>query len=122
MVSEAGYDYMWKMLDQEFIKEAYLKADDAQAKYDKQRRAPYKEMDQYIRDLKQAKRGLEKEDPGTKISEISFARKLLRKAGLTKQEQRQVLAAAGAQWVGRPHVGAPSMARSLRVAWGAAQS
>eukprot|EP00971_Amphidinium_carterae_P036338 714526-Amphidinium_carterae.1 len=55
-------------------------------------------MGDYIMMLKTARREIEREDPGTVISDVSFARHLLRKSGLQTHEQRSVLAACGAKW------------------------
>ena len=43
-------------------------------------------MMEYLRELRMAKRLLEKEDPGMTISDVSYARKMLRKSGLNKLE------------------------------------
>ena len=95
---DGGLDTIMKILNQEYVKEDYVKADDAQARYERCRRQPHQRMEEYLRELRTAKRKLELEDRGSKISDVSYARKLLRKSGLTKLEQRQVLASAGAVW------------------------
>ena len=100
--SDDGYDDIFKILDTEFERKDYIKSDEAQARYEKCYRAPRCSMEQYIRDLKLSKRILEKEDHGSTISDVSFARRLLRKSGLTRIEQRGVLAAAGAKWESKP--------------------
>ena len=41
---------------------------------------------------------LEREGPGSTISDISYARQMPRRSGLSHQEQKSVLAAAGATW------------------------
>ena len=95
--SASGFIEIFKILDTEYVREAYIKADDAQAKYEQFLRKPYENMHNFIKDLKKARRHLEK-DPGSTISDVSFARRLLRRSGLTGMEQRQVLAACGARW------------------------
>eukprot|EP00972_Heterocapsa_arctica_P069835 10316282-Heterocapsa_arctica.AAC.1 len=55
-------------------------------------------MDEYLLELKQLKNLLKKEDPGSDISDVSMARRMLRRSGLTINEQRLVLSAAGAKW------------------------
>ena len=75
-----------------------MKADDAQAKYEKCARRPFMTMADYMGELKRAHRTFVKEDPGTTISDVSFARCLLRRSGLTRMEQRQVLSLCGAAW------------------------
>ena len=51
-----GYREIFKVLDREYQKEAYVKADDAQAKYERCARRPNQKMEEYIRELKTAKR------------------------------------------------------------------
>ena len=101
ITSEKGYVGMFEILDGDYERETYRKADDAQAKWERCVRKPNQRMDEYIRELKIARRLMETEDEGSKISDISFARKLLRKCGLTRLEQRGVLSAAGAIWDAR---------------------
>eukprot|EP00972_Heterocapsa_arctica_P001215 176286-Heterocapsa_arctica.AAC.1 len=55
-------------------------------------------MEEYLLELKQVKNLLKKEDPASDISEVSMARRMLRRSGLTIVEQRLVLSAAGAKW------------------------
>jgi len=96
--TDAGMKRVWAILDREYVRESYVKADEAQARYDKCRRGPGQPMEEFIREARLTKRLLEREDPGTTISDVSFARRLLRRSGLTRLEQRGVLAAAGASW------------------------
>eukprot|EP00972_Heterocapsa_arctica_P058055 8564428-Heterocapsa_arctica.AAC.1 len=55
-------------------------------------------MDEYLLELKQVKNLLKKEVPGSDVSDVSMARRMLRRSGLTINEQRLVLSAAGAKW------------------------
>ena len=55
-------------------------------------------MEDCIKDLRRAGRQIEREDSGTKISAGNFVRQMLRRSGLTPQEQGQVRSAAGAEW------------------------
>ncbi len=89
---------MLKILDKECVRESYVKADETQARYERCRRVPGQRTEEYLREVRIAKRLVEREDPGTTISGMLFARKLLRRSGLTALEQRGVLAAAGATW------------------------
>ncbi len=72
--ADGGLEAVWKILDKEYVREDYVKADEAQARYDRCRRAPGQSMDEFIREARLSKRLLEREDPGTTISEIAFAR------------------------------------------------
>jgi hypothetical protein len=89
---------LWNILDKEFEQQPYEKADRVLKRYDTFRRNAGMSMNDYIKDLKRAKRDVELEDPGTTFSAVSFAQKLLRRSGLRREEQRQVLASAGAIW------------------------
>ena len=93
-----GLQKMWKVLDAEYTRDVHVRSDEAQSRYERCRRVPGQAMDVFIREAKLARRVLAKEDPGTTISDVSFARTLLRKSGLNRLEQRAVLSAAGAQW------------------------
>jgi hypothetical protein len=93
-----GLKGMLQILDREYKRDPHVQADDAQARYERCRRAPNQTMVEYLRELRLAKRLLEREDPGTTISDVSFARKMLTKSGLTPVERRGVLASAGAVW------------------------
>jgi hypothetical protein len=78
-----GLKGMLQILDREYKRDPHVQADDAQARYERCRRAPNQTMVEYLRELRLAKRLLEREDPGTTISDVSFARKMLTKSGLT---------------------------------------
>jgi len=98
LCSADGLQQIWKTLDAEYVRESYVKADEAQSRYDRCRRSPGQTMEEFMREARLSKQVLEKEDPGTTISDVAYARRLLRKSGLTRLEQRGVLAAAGATW------------------------
>ena len=69
-----GFIEISKILDTEYVREACIKADDAQAKYEKCSRKPYENMHDFIKDFKKAKRHIEKEDPGSTISDVIASR------------------------------------------------
>ena len=48
-------------------------------------------MDSYIVALKQCKLRMEKEDPNSKLSDVAYGLRMLKSAGLTADERRQVL-------------------------------
>ena len=97
-VSELELEVVWKRLDKEYLEEKYIEADEALADYDRCRRVPGQSMRDYLMQLRLVRVRMEKEDPGSHVSDLSFARRMLRRAGLTKIEQRQVLGTAGAAW------------------------
>ena len=96
LCTEVGLDKVLETLDAEYAPVAYEKADAAFKRYNSCRRRAGEEMLDYIARLRSAKRQLEAEDPGTMFSATNFAQRMLRSSGLTKIEQRQVLASAGA--------------------------
>ena len=89
---------IFKLLDREYMKAPHELADVAYRRFETTRRRQAQPMEEYLMELKQAKALLQREDPGSDISEISMARRMLRRAGLTITEQRLVLSAAGAKW------------------------
>jgi hypothetical protein len=89
---------IFKILDKEFFKAPHEQADAAFRRFEQTRRRASQPMEEYLLELKQVKNMLKKEDPGSDISDISMARRTLRRSGLTMVEQRLVLSAAGAKW------------------------
>ena len=55
-------------------------------------------MRDYLMTLPLARVRMAEEDPGSSISNLSYARRNHRRSGLTRIEQRQVLGSAGAAW------------------------
>ena len=103
---------MWKTLNREYLEEKYVEADEALADYEKCRRVPMQSMRDYLMSLRASRVRMEKEDPGSTVSDLSYARRMLRRSGLTRIEQRQVLGTAGAAW------DADSIERSLIMMYG----
>ena len=89
---------LWKRLDQEYLELDHVEADEALAEYERCRRVPGQSMRDYLMALRNSRIKMEREDPGSMVSDLSYARKMLRKSGLTRMEQRQVLGTAGAAW------------------------
>ena len=56
------------------------------------------EMDTYVANLKQAKRRMEKEGAGSKLSDKAFGVRMLRQSGLLPEEKRQVLASTSSNY------------------------
>ena len=83
---------MTKMLDREYDRPEWEKADHAAEQFEKCRRAPGEKMIAYLRNIHRAYVRMLKEDKGTMISDNSMARRILRRSGLSADEQRQVLA------------------------------
>ena len=98
LTSKTGLATILSTLDAEFSPVAYEAADVAFQRYNSCRRKHGEDMLTYISRLRSAKRQLEAQDPGTSFSTTNYAQKLLRSSGLSKLEQRQVLASAGACW------------------------
>ena len=96
--SAEGLKQLLEILDGEFVEKDYERSEKYLRAFEKCRRAVGENIDEYIARLKTARRNLKVHDPGTTYSDTSFARKLLRSAGLSKDQQRQVLASAGAEW------------------------
>eukprot|EP00971_Amphidinium_carterae_P133818 2650902-Amphidinium_carterae.1 len=100
IASAKGLADIWDVLDQEYDLPSYRKADRAASRYEYCRRQTSQPMGEYVMMLKTARREMEREDPGTVLSDVSFARHMLRRSGLSAQDQRSVLAACGAKWSG----------------------
>ncbi|CAK0857899.1 unnamed protein product, partial [Prorocentrum cordatum] len=96
--SEVGLRNLMEILDEEFTEKDYERSEKHLRAFEKSRRGIGEDVDDYIARLKTARRNLKVHDPGTRYSDTSFARKLLRSSGLSREAQRQVLAAAGAEW------------------------
>ena len=86
-VGELEPDAVWKRLNKEYLEEAYIEADEALADYERCKRVPGQSMRDYLMRLRLCRVRMEKEDPGSTVSDLSFARRMLRRAGLTKIEQ-----------------------------------
>eukprot|EP00971_Amphidinium_carterae_P114300 2264790-Amphidinium_carterae.1 len=98
---DTGLGKVWSILDEEHVLPDYRRSDEAQLQYDKCHCAFQQPVSDYLQQLRVCKRRLETEDKGSTLSDVSYARHMLRKAGLTREEQRQVLAACGAVWSSR---------------------
>ena len=80
VATSGGYTEMMDVLDTEYLREDYVKADEVSQVYERMRRDHGMTMKDYLLQLRRAKRMLEKEDKGTKISDISYARRMLRRS------------------------------------------
>ena len=89
---------MLKVLDKEFMQEEYDKIDEVVTLFWNLRRESGQSMEAYIMAMQSAKAKMEKEDPETKIGEKAYAVRLLKRAGLSREEKQQVLSATGAQY------------------------
>ena len=89
LMSKTGYAEMIRILDKEYMKEPHFRGDEAQQRYERCRRKPFENMHDYVRSLRHARRVYEKEDQ-SKVSDTSFARRMLRSACLDDKEQRLV--------------------------------
>ena len=89
---------LWKKLNREYLEQKHVEADEALDAYEKCRRVPGQGTRDYLMQLRLARVRMEKEDPGSRVSDLSYARRMLRRSGLSRAEQRQVLGTAGAAW------------------------
>ena len=86
---------MMDMLNKEFDRPEWEKADNAAEQFEKCRRAPGEKMIAYLRNIHRTYTKMLKEDKGTMVSDTSMARRILRRTGLSADEQRQVLSSCG---------------------------
>ena len=89
------YSNMMSMLNKEYDRPEWEKADHATEQFEKCRRAPGQKMVAYLREMHRLYTRMIKEDKGTMISDTSMARRILRRSGLSADEQRQVLSSCG---------------------------
>ena len=68
-----GLKQIWQLLDEEYIREPHVRSDEALTRYNRCRKKPGQAMGEFLRELKLARRMLEKEDPAMRISETSYA-------------------------------------------------
>ena len=87
---------IYAIWDAEYNKLEHENARDVNKVYESQGRRYQQPMKTYLRMLKEARRDLEAEDDGTKVSNLRHAQRMLEKAGLNVREQRQVLSMVGA--------------------------
>ena len=95
---DKGLELIFSILDKEYRRADHEQADLAMRRYEVCRWRPSQAMEEYIMELKASKIELVREDPGSDISDVSMARRMLRRSGLMLNEQRLVLSAAGAKW------------------------
>ena len=86
---------MMDMLNKEFDRPEWEKADNAAEQFEKCRRAPGEKMIAYLRNIHRTYTKMLKEDKGTMVSDTSMARRILRRSGPSADEQRQVLSSRG---------------------------
>ena len=78
------FNDMMLMLDREYDRPEWEKADHAAEQFDKCRRAPGEKMIAYLRNINRFYVRMLKEDKGTMISDSSMARRILRRSGLSR--------------------------------------
>jgi len=89
------YSNILHLLNKEYDRPAWEKADHAAELFDKCRRSPGQKMIAYLREMHLSYTRMLKEDEGTMISDASMAKRILRRSGLTHDEQRHVLSSRG---------------------------
>lgn len=96
LATEGGYDKLFAVLDKAFEQHEVEKLEESIDGFWHYRRSFGMDMETYISGFRTAKRRMEREDPDTKLSDKAYSVRLLKRAGLTVEEKRQVLAATGA--------------------------
>ena len=86
---------MMEILNKEFDKPEWEKADHAAEQFEKCRRAPGEKMIAYLHSVHRTYTKVLKEDKGSMISDTSMARRILRRSSLSADEQCQVLSSCG---------------------------
>ena len=98
LADEKGLETLLKVLDAEFIEEECDRVDEAVSYFWNLRREYGQSMETYLSIMHQAKMRMKKEDPTTTIGDKAYAVRLLRKAGLNRDEQQQILSATNAEY------------------------
>ena len=86
---------MMDMLNKNFDSPEWEKADHAAEQFEKCRRASFKKMISYLRNMHRIYTKIIKKDKGTMISDMSMVRRSLRQSRLSADEQRHVLSSCG---------------------------
>ena len=94
--TDDGMDVLWDILDKAFGQIEVEKLEECMDGFWSFRRTYGMDMESYITGLRTAKRRMEKEDPGSKLSDKAYSVRLLKRSGLSIEEKRQVLAATNA--------------------------
>ena len=90
-----GLEKLLTVMDRRYLRQAHEQYDHCQREYERFRRHRGMTMNEYLTGLYAVKGELIAADAGTPISEMAYARKVLRSAGLTRQEGRAFLGQAG---------------------------
>ena len=98
LATEKGLEILLDVLDLEFVEEECDRVDEAVTNFWNLRREYGQPMETYIANMDQARFRMKKEDPTTTIGDKAYAVRMLKKAGLTREEQQQVLSATNAEY------------------------
>ena len=85
-------------LNKEFEKLDFEKSELAYQEFERCKRTPGQKMTAYVRDMDRTYTKMIKEDDGTKLSEVTLARRLLRRSCLNHDEHRHVLASCNHEY------------------------
>ena len=85
-------DMIMTRLNKEYEKLDFEKSELAYQDFERCRRTPGQSMSAYLRDMDRTYTKMIKEDEGTRLYDVTLARRLLRRSGLNHDEQRHVLA------------------------------
>ena len=83
-----SYSNILDLLNKEYDRSTWEKADHAAELFDKCRRSPGQKMVAYLGEMHRSYTRMLKEDEGTMISDASMARRILRRSGLTHEDRK----------------------------------
>eukprot|EP00969_Alexandrium_andersonii_P337166 14901968-Alexandrium_andersonii.AAC.1 len=89
ILSDKGLNLIFEALDAEYLGRPYKRAEEAVAAYETLRRLPREAMATFIQKLKVARSVLSIDDPGTTVSDIAYAQRMLRQANIPRSARRQ---------------------------------
>ena len=90
MREEGGLQRVMRLLEESFGARSDERFEERQTAFHVFRRTPGMSISEYISTLKRLRNEYLREDPGTVLSDKSFAQRLLSRAGLTKRERMDV--------------------------------
>ena len=98
MREEGGLQRVMRLLEESFGARSDERFEERQTAFHVFRRTPGMSISEYISTLKRLRNEYLREDPGTVLSDKSFAQRLLSRAGLTKRERMDVFFSAGGRY------------------------
>ena len=102
MQEPGGLQRIMRLLEDSYGSRAEERFEERQEAYSSFRRTPGMSVAAYISTLKRLRQEYLKEDPGTTLSDRSFAQRLLSRAALTRRERYDIFFAAGGKYASVP--------------------